>query len=108
MIFSTVDFMNSSLYELLSGCRSGMSILPLNHLVGLVFKASVPRVEDPGFEPRFAVGFFPDRVTPMTYKMALQWLHGQAPDVIGSALELVGQMSVYCDWVRQKSLNCNF
>ena len=33
-------------------------------------------------------------------KMALQWLPCQAPGVIGSALGLVGPVSVYCDWVR--------
>ena len=35
-------------------------------------------------------------------KMALQWLPCPAPGVIGSALGLVGSVSVYCDWVRQK------
>ena len=34
--------------------------------------------------------------------MALQWLPCQAPGVIGSALGLVGPVSVYCDWVRWK------
>ena len=38
----------------------------------------------------------------MTQKLALQWLPCQAPGVIGSALGLVGPVSVYCDWVRQK------
>ena len=37
---------------------------------------------------------------PATYKLALQWLPCKAPGVIGSALELVGPVSVYCDWVR--------
>ena len=32
----------------------------------------------------------------------LQWLPCQAPGVIGSALGLVGPVSVYCDWVRWK------
>ena len=35
----------------------------------------------------------------MTSKLALQWLPCQAPGVIGSALGLVGPVSVYCDWV---------
>ena len=37
---------------------------------------------------------------PVTSKLALQWLHCQAPGVIGSALGLVVLVSVYCDWVR--------
>ena len=45
-------------------------------------------------------GIFPGRVIPMTSKLALQWLHCQAPGGIGSAPELVGSVSVYCDWVR--------
>ena len=32
----------------------------------------------------------------MTQKLALQWLPCQAPGVIGSALGLVGPVSVYC------------
>ena len=34
--------------------------------------------------------------------MAPQWLPCHAPGVIGSVLGLVGQVSVYCDWVRWK------
>ena len=41
-----------------------------------------------------AKGFFPGRVIPVTSKLALQWLPCQAPGVIGSALELVGPVSV--------------
>ena len=47
-----------------------------------------------------AVGFFRGRVIPVTSKLALQWLPCQVPGVIGSALGLVGPVSVYCDWVR--------
>ena len=47
-----------------------------------------------------ATGFFRGRVIPVTSKLALQWLPCQAPGVIGSALGLVGTVSVYCDWVR--------
>ena len=64
-------------------------------LVGLVVKASAPRAEDPGFD-----GIFPGRVIPATKKLALQWLLCQAPGIIGSGLGLVGQVSVYCHWVR--------
>ena len=39
---------------------------------------------------------FPGRVIPVTYKLALQWLPCQAPDIIGSALRLVGPVSDYC------------
>ena len=38
----------------------------------------------------------------MTKKLALQWLACQAPGVVVSALRLVGLVSVYCDWVREK------
>ena len=47
-----------------------------------------------------ASGFFRGRVIPVTSKLALQWLPCQAPGVTGSALGLVGPVSVYCDWVR--------
>ena len=49
-----------------------------------------------------APGFFRGRVVPVTYKLAFQWLPCQASGVIGSALVLVGPVSVYCDWVRWK------
>ena len=49
----------------------------------------------------FLVGaLFLGRVIPVTQKLVLQWLPCQAPGVIGSALGLVGPVSVYCDWVR--------
>ena len=35
-----------------------------------------------------------------TSDLVLQWLPCQAPGVMGSALGLVGPVSVYCDWVR--------
>ena len=38
----------------------------------------------------------------MTNIFTFQWLPCQAPGIIGSALGLVGPVSVYCDWVRQK------
>ena len=61
-------------------------------------KASASREEDPGFESHLHW----DRVIPVTQKLALQWLFCQAPGVIGSALGLVGPVSVHCDWVRWK------
>ena len=63
-------------------------------------KASASRAEDPRFESRLRRDFFRGRVIPVTQKLALQWLPCQAPGVIGSALGLVGPVSVYCDWVR--------
>ena len=44
-------------------------------------------------------GFFRGPVLPVISKLALQWLSCQAPGM-GSALGLVGPVSVYCDWVR--------
>ena len=57
--------------------------------------------KDPEFESRLRRDFF--RVESYKWqKMALQWLPCQTPGIIGSALGLVGPVSVYCDWVRQK------
>ena len=81
--------------------RTHLSLL-LPRLVGLVVKASASRTEDPGVRIPLAAGFFRGRVTPVTSKLALQWLPCQAPGVLGSALGLVGPVSVYCDWVRWK------
>ena len=53
-----------------------------------------------GSIPACSVGIIPGRVIPVTYKLTLQWLPCQTPGVIGLALELVGPVSVYCDWVR--------
>ena len=35
-------------------------------------------------------------------KLTLQWLPCKAPGDVGSALGLVGPVSVYCDWLREK------
>ena len=86
----------------------------IHRLVGLVVKASASRAEDPGFESRLRRDFFRGRVIPKTgtpvatlsfgvesyQKLALQWLPCQAPGFVGSALGLVGPVSVYCHWVR--------
>ena len=61
-------------------------------------KASASRAEDPGFESRLRRDFFGVE----SYQWLQQWLPCQAPGVIGSALGLVGPVSVYCDWVRWK------
>ena len=81
-------------------CLSCCLSVFFHRLGGLVVKASVSRAEDPGFESRLRRDFFRSRVIPVTLKLALQWLPCQAPGVIGSALGLVGPVSVYCDWVR--------
>ena len=73
-----------------------------DRLVGLVAKASASRTAFLGSIPAFVVDLFPCQVTPETYKFAVQWLPCLTPGAIGSALGLVGPVSVYCDWVRQK------
>ena len=45
-------------------------------------------------------GILPGQVILLTSKLALKWLPCQAPGIIGSALGLVGRVSVYCDWMR--------
>ena len=62
-------------------------------------KASASRAEDPGFEFRLRQDFFGLSHTSDSY-IALQWLPCQASGIVGSALGLVGPVSVYCDWVR--------
>ena len=75
-----------------------------NCLGGLVVKASTSTEEDPGFESlgsRLRQDFSGSSHT-SDLKMALQWLPCQAPGVTGSALGLVGPVSVCCDWVSRK------
>ena len=71
-------------------------------LVGQVVKASASRAEDPGFESRLRRDFFGVE----SYQWLKNWhssgYPAKAPGVIGSALGLVGLVSVYCDWVRWK------
>ena len=71
-----------------------------DRLTGLVVKASAWRAEDLGSIPAFDVVPFPGRVMPQTSNLVLPWLPCQAPGVIGSALGLVGPVSVYCDFVK--------
>ena len=63
-------------------------------------KVSALRAANLGFDSRFAPGFFQVESYQWLKKLALQWLPWEAPGVIGSALSLVGPVSVYCDWVR--------
>ena len=69
-------------------------------LGGLVVKASASRAEDPGFDSRLRRDFSGSSHTSDFKKMVLQWLPCQPPGVLGSALGLVGPVSVYCDRVR--------
>ena len=64
-------------------------------------KTRASRAADLGSIPAFRLALFPGQVIPVTETLALQWLLCQAPGVIGSAPGLVGQVSVYCDWVRK-------
>ena len=94
--------------------------LPQHRLVGLVVKASASRAEDSGFESRLRRDFsgiesyqwlknWHSLTLIGTHASDLKkWLPCQAPGVIGSVLGLAGPLSVYCDWVRWKSLVCNF
>ena len=72
-------------------CISGTDLLrqPTRWPSGLGVRLGSGR---PGVRIPLATGFF--RVE------SYQWLPCQAPGSIGSVLGLVGQVSVYCDWVR--------
>ena len=96
----------SCLYVLLA--VTFMSPFLLSHplddsLLGLVVKASASRVADLGFDSRLSRDFSGSNHTSDFFffffwsKMALQWLPCQAPGGLGSALVLVGPMSVYCE-----------
>ena len=74
-------------------------VLVKDRLVGLAVRRPARERKIPGSNPACAGIFFRGRVIPVTQKLALQWLPCQAPGVIGSALALVGPVSVYCDWV---------
>ena len=71
-----------------------------DRLFGLVVKECASRVEDPGFDSRLRRGDVSGSSHTSDLKLALQWLPCLAPDVIESALGLVGRVSVYCNWVR--------
>ena len=72
----------------------------LKHSSRVCVKASAWRAEDPGFHSRLRRGDFSGSSHTCDLNLALQWLPCQAPGVIGSALGLVGPVSVYCDWMR--------
>ena len=64
-------------------------------LAGLVVKACASRVADTGFDSRLRRGHFSGSSHTSS---SLQWLPCQVLGVLGSALELVGSVSIYCDW----------
>ena len=68
-------------------------------LAGLVVKASASGAEDAGFESRLRRDFSGSSNT-SDLKIGTPVATLRAPGIIGSALGLVGRMSVYCDWVR--------
>ena len=72
----------------------------LHRLVGLVVRRLPRERKIPGSNPACSGIFWGSSHTSDLKKMALQWLPCQEPCVIGSALRLVGPVSVYCDWVR--------
>ena len=73
------------------------SYFKYHRLVGLVVNAAATRAADWDSIPVFPVGPFLDRVILVTSELVPQWLPFHVPGVIGSALGLVGPMSVYCD-----------
>ena len=64
-----------------------------DRLVGLVVKVSTSKPEDPEIDSRLWRGDFFVFFFGSSYTSGL-------PCVIGSAMGLVGLVSVYCDWVR--------
>ena len=60
-------------------------------------KESSSKAADLGSVSRFAVDLLPGQVMPVTSNLALQLLPCQVSGAIGSALRMVGPVSVYCD-----------
>ena len=73
-----------------------------DHLVGLVVKASTPRVADLGFDFHFLHGdvSMSSHTSDFKFGAPVTRLPCQAPGVEGLVLGLVGPVSVYCDWMR--------
>ena len=68
-------------------------------LVGLEVRRPPREWKIPGSNPACAGILSGSSHTSDFKKLAFQWLPCQAPGVTGSALGLVGTVSVYCDWV---------
>ena len=73
--------------------------LKIDRLVGLVVEAFASGAEDPGFESHLRRDFSGSSHT-SDLEIGTPVATLQAPGIIGSALGLVGPVSVYCDWVR--------
>ena len=67
-----------------------------DHLAGLVVKAPASRAEDAEFDYCLLHGDFSES----SHTSDLKIWHSSGYPVIGSALGLVGPVSVYCDWER--------
>ena len=68
-----------------------------HRLVGLVVQASASSAEDPGFESRLRRAF---SGSSHTTDLKIGIPVATPPGVIGSALGLVGTVSVNCEWMR--------
>ena len=69
-----------------------------DRLVGQVVKASASRADDPGLDSRLRPEDFSGSSHTNDWKIGTPV--ATLASVIGSALGLVGLVSVYCDWVR--------
>ena len=74
-------------------------LLSHHRLVGLVVRRPPPDRKIPGSNPACA-GIFSGSSHTSDLKIGIPVATCKAPGVIGSALGLVGPVSVYCDWVR--------
>ena len=81
-----------------SSYSSSSSSFSVYRIVGLEVKACARRAADPGFDSRFLRGEFSGSNHASDLKLGTPPC--QAPGVIGSALGLVGSVSVCCDWTR--------
>ena len=72
-----------------------MSSFLCNRFIDLVVKASTSRAEEHGFESRLRQDFFG-----VELYLDSSGYPARRLAFIGSALELVGPVSAYCDWVR--------
>ena len=76
-----------------------LSVHQLDRLIGQVVHSSPSRSANPGFDSRFRrVLSRPSHTSDL--QIGTPGPPCQAPDVKGSAMGLVGPVSVYCEWVR--------
>ena len=71
-------------------------------LVDLVVKASASRAENPGFESRWRRDFFPGSSRTNDFKIDTPVATLPGAWRYRASAGLVGQVSVYCGWVRRK------